>query len=882
MQKVKIIILSLILVSGIFFYAKYAQRSIGISEYEKMEEGEGDSDYEKEEHEGKGPSGAFQSMQFINEMRSYPDKDIPQDKFFQAFEYSRDNMRDFNSVNQSQNDAVNTWESMGPNNIGGRSLALAVHPTDTNIIFIGSSSGGMWKSTTGGIGASAWAQINTGYPSLAVSSIIIDKNNPNIIYIGTGENYGYQYSQNGLDVRVTRGMYGIGILKSTDGGNTWTKSLDWAYNNQRGVWKVAFNPLNSNVIYSATSEGIFKFNGSSWVNVLNTKMVMDLEVHPTDSNIVYASVGNLTNNAPLPDVGLYKTTNAGLNWVKLSGGLPATWTGKTTIEIFRNNPNIICASVANDLSYIGYYKSTNAGTNWTSINTAVPIGNQGWYNNGHIIKPDDANKILIGTLNVEKSTNGGTSFTTKSDWSAWNEGATPPGEPEGPSNFVHADVHEFVTNPKDLNKVYILADGGLYRSNDFGETFYSCNGGYITSQFYNGFANSYQDSNWALGGLQDNRGAVFQGANNWYKTFVGDGMWSAVNSQNDNICYIEYTYGALYKSTNRGLSWSTIPPPNSGNASNYCFVTPFVCAKSNPNILYIGGTGIYKSTVGGGSWQGPYGAAVFGGNKILSMAVSYTNPDTLYAATVPGTAAAGVFRSVNGGVNWTSVTGTLPNRYPTDLTVNPNNSKEVFITFGGFGTSHIFRSTNSGTNWSDISGNLPDIPHQSVTVDPLYPQNIYVGNDLGVYVSTNGGNMWYEFKTGMPYAMVFDLTISYPNRKLRATTYGNGIWQRDLIQNPVSVGNNNSVVKSFKLYQNYPNPFNPATKIKFDLNKPAFVDIKIYDMKGSEIKNIYSRYESAGTHETPFDASSLTSGVYFYSILVNGTRTDTKKMMLVK
>jgi hypothetical protein len=318
-------------------------------------------------------------------------------------------------------------------------------------------------------------------------------------------------------------------------------------------------------------------------------------------------------------------------------------------------------------------------------------------------------------------------------------------------------------------------------------------------------------------------------------------------------------------------------------SGSFCFVTPYVCSKSNPNVLYIGGSQLYKSTNGGTEWSGPFGGSVFGGTRLLSMAVSYTNPDTLYVGSAPtSTILGGVFRSVNGGVNWSNITDILPNRYPTDITVNPNNSKEVIVTFGGFGTGHVFRSTNSGNSWTNISGNLPDLPHQCVVMDPLFSQNIYVGNDLGVYVTTNSGTNWYEYRTGMPYALIFDLTISYPNRKLRATTHGNGIWQRSLVQNPIGIGNPHTVVKNFKLYQNYPNPFNPSTKIKFDLNKPAFVDIKVYDIKGAEIKNVYSHYDNTGSYETQFNASGLTSGVYFYSIFVNGIRTDSKKMLLVK
>ena len=160
-------------------------------------------------------SGALESMQWMNQIRAYPDVDIPAEKYYQAFEYSKNNLTEIESDNVN----VDNWVSLGPNNVGGRSLCAAVHPVDTAVIFMGSASGGLWKTTTGGVGANAWTLINTGYPSLAVSSIAIDSTNPNIMYIGTGENYGYQYSvNNGVNVRVTRGMYGIGILKTTNGG----------------------------------------------------------------------------------------------------------------------------------------------------------------------------------------------------------------------------------------------------------------------------------------------------------------------------------------------------------------------------------------------------------------------------------------------------------------------------------------------------------------------------------------------------------------------------------------------------------------------------------------------------------------------------------------
>jgi hypothetical protein len=825
--------------------------------------------------------GILAALQFMSEIRAYPDADIPQDKYFKAFEYSQ------SELSSAFDKSADTWTSIGPNNIGGRSIALAVHPLDTSIVFIGSASGGLWKSTTGGIGANAWTLINTGYPSLAVSSIAIDSVNPNIMYIGTGENYGYQYSvNNGVNLRLTRGMYGIGILKTVNGGLTWTKSLDWTYNNQRGVWKVMINPKNPNIIYTATSEGVFKsYNaGGSWTNVLNYSMAMDMLINTTDTNIVYVSVGNLSNNIPNANVGIYKSTNGGTSWTKLAGGLPSTWSGKASLAMFRGNPNYIYANIANDITaYVGYYKSTNGGTTWTVGSTSVPSGNQGWYNQAHWVKANDPNSILLGTLNVEKSTNGGTSFTTKSSWSAWNTGATPPGQPEGPSNFVHADVHYYTDNPKDPNKIYIAADGGLYRSNNFGDTFFSCNGGYVTSQFYATLGNSFTDSIFCIGGLQDNRAAFYQGTTAWYKTFGGDGFCSQVSSQNPQVCYTEYTYGDIAKSSNGGSVLNYLNNiPNSGDETYYCFNTPFIVCPSNPNVLYVAGTDFYKSTNAGTSFSSSL--QNFNGGKALSMATSWLSVDTIYVGAAPGGSAnAAVWRSLNGGTTWTNITGSLPNRYPTRMVTNPYKASEVYITYGGFGTGHLYKSTNAGTTWVNLTNNLPDVPTQSVFVDPLFPNNVYAGNDLGVYASTNSGLAWGEYKRGMPYSIVFDLSYVPTGRKLRAATHGSGIWEIKLMSSPTAIQNENEgIPSSFKLYQNYPNPFNPVTSIKFDLPKNTDITLKVYDISGKEVKSLLNEYKNAGSYSVNFDAGYLSSGVYFYQLKSGSKLLAARKMMLLK
>jgi len=841
-------------------------------------------------------SGALESLQFMSQVRAYPNIDIPQEKFYQAFEYSKNYLAEANQDNVTDN----SWTSIGPNNVGGRSLFLAIHPVDTGTIFIGSASGGLWKSTTGGLGANAWTYINTGYPSNAVSCISIDSLNPNTMYIGTGECYGYQYSvNNGVNVRVTRGMYGIGILKTTDGGTTWTKSLDWSYNNQRGIWRVIINQRNHNILYAATTEGVYKsYNaGTSWNQILNYPMVMDLILNAGDTTTLIASVGDLSNDVPNSNTGIYRSTNSGSSWTKISDGthgLPTSWSGKSVLCAYQPNPSMIYASISNDPSnqsnsYVGLYMSVDNGNTWTlKYSNASFMTNQGWYNNAFTIKGNDVNSILLGNLDVYRSTNGGSSFTQMSNWQAWINGATPPGQPEGgtATNFSHADQHYLCSNPKDPNKIYSITDGGLYRSNDFGTTYYSCNGGYVTTQFYASLGQSYTDSVFCVGGLQDNRAVFYQGTTAWYKTFQGDGFCSAVNSQNNSICYTEYSYGDISRSANGGVSWTDIAPPFSGSESNCCFCSPYVVCRTNPLVIYAGGTSIYKSTTGQGSWQGPYGS--FGGRKVLSLAVSNNGTDTLYCGVIPPTVTstlrASVFKSVNGGTSWTEMAAdstVLPNRYPTGIHIDWSNANTAYVTFGGFNAGHVYKTVNGGVNWTNITGNLPDVPTHCVITDPLFPSNVYIGNELGVYFTTNNGANWTEYRTGMPYTLVFDLKVVLANRKLRAVTHGNGIYERKLYQNPLGINDNGDTPEEYKLSQNYPNPFNPHTRIDYSIPKSGVVTLKVYNLLGKEVSTLVSENKSAGSYSIIFNGSNLTSGIYFYR-LTAGNYIETRKMLLIK
>ncbi len=741
-------------------------------------------DHDSNEERSGDAWGAFQ---WWYAQRALPYDSIPQGAFQKAVSYAKTKMKKESPYSKTAGSPP-PWVSLGPNNVGGRVLSLAVNPNSPNIVWAGSASGGLWKSTTGGAGANAWSLINTGYNTLSVSTIALNPANPNIMYIGTGEISLYHRPLDG--VQGARSSYGMGVLKSTDGGNSWAQtSLTFTFSQIIAVEKVLINPLNPNTIFAATSEGTYRSQnaGSTWTQVNSVLMAMDVVINPVDTTILFASHGSYNSSS---NPGLYKSTNGGTAWTQLTNGLPSSNFGRTSLAISPTTPSVVYAGIANGSSQtiVGLYKTTDNGLSWSGVSNINYVGSQGWYANVVAVHPTIPDTVYCAGLDIYKSTNGGSSLISKSDWTAGYTGTIPPGGAEGTSSYVHADHHAIALDPTNPRVMYFGCDGGVFKSTNGGESFFGCNGGFVTTQFYPNFANSFNDTTIGLGGLQDNGALKYIGSASWSKVDVGDAGWSAINPLNNNIMYDEYLYLTLKKTTTGGTGFSSITnglPTGSGVAN---FLAPFVLSPSSPNILYAGNLNVYKTTDEGNSWFAPNGGSNLNGTPVACIGVSWTSPDTLIAAT--GTGALGVipnfsvYRSINGGQTWTNVTGSLPNRYPTDIEFDPTNSSIAYLTYSGYGTPHVFKTTNVGLTWTDITSNLPDIPHQSVTVDPFFPDNIFVGTDLGVFHSSDAGGSWEDFNNGMPPAMILDLSFSRNNKALRAATFGNGVYQRILNWSP--------------------------------------------------------------------------------------------------
>jgi hypothetical protein len=267
------------------------------------------------------------------------------------------------------------------------------------------------------------------------------------------------------------------------------------------------------------------------------------------------------------------------------------------------------------------------------------------------------------------------------------------------------------------------------------------------------------------------------------------------------------------------------------------------------------------------------------------MAIAPTSQDTVFVGTVPGTGRVHVFRTTNGGANWTNVTSTLPNRYPLDIAIDPRDARIVYVAFGGFDTTRIAKSTDCGTTWQDIGGSLPNVPATAVAIDPFNTNHLYAGSDLGVFVSTDAGGSWTGFNTGLFEAVVVgDLVISPSNRSIRLASHSNGVFTRKLLYTSPTVveGNGEEAPQEFVLEQNYPNPFNPVTRIPYTLSARAHVRLSVLDVTGRTVATLVDGTNEVGLHLAEFDASLLSSGVYFYRLEAGGKFVRTRKALLLR
>jgi PKD repeat protein len=639
----------------------------------------------------------------------------------------------------------------------GRIECIEFHPTNDQIIWIGAHSGGFWKTTNGGAN---WSTTTDQLPSIGISDIVVHPSDPNTLYISTGDRDGTN-------------TFSIGVLKSTNAGETWSQTgLIHQIQQNVVINELLINPVNPNILFVASTMGIFKTTdgGDNW-NIVANGNFKDITYKAGDPDVIYTSTFNLIGGARL-----YKSEDAGNTFTEITNtGLTPSQTVRISIAVSPADPNVVFIIACGrfpDTKFIGLYKSTNNGDNWVrtiSGNTLnilgrSPYGNddysQGWYNLSIAVSRTNINEIYTGGINMWKSMDGGY------NWQILTH-ETPnilPGV-----QYMWVDHHELKINPLN-DSVYDANDGGLYKSTDNGDNWADLSDGLEVLQIYR-IGTSASDTNVAVVGCQD-QFAMYKTSEGWGALFTGEAGEHFIDYNNPAIVYSSGYGGGLLRSEDGGVSFATITPQGIGSD---IWLQPFIMHPSNSNTLYFAHNDVYKSINKGDNWV-KISNNLTGGALLTSLEVSASNDNYIYTSTQND-----IWCSHNGGISWNTIRTGLPNGIITDISISNNAPEKVWVTFGGFIEGQkIYYSDDAGSTWTNITLNLPNLPVNCATTQVGSLNAIYIGTDVGIYYKDDNHPNWMNYSTGLPNVIVNEMEINYASGKLRAGTYGRGLWESDI------------------------------------------------------------------------------------------------------
>jgi hypothetical protein len=745
----------------------------------REEEGEEEEDGEENELQ----SGAARQLNGWYQAKAYPEPGNLSAKYQAAWQEHLDLQR----KSLPKRVAAANWTSLGycqdgGTRIGGRIVCMAIDPNNTDNLWVGSASGGIWRSTNAG---ASWSSVTTNLPVLGVSSILVDPSNSNTIYAGTGEVYHTEVGVMGHNVWKTRGTYGIGIIKSTNNGGTWTQVMTKTSDELFAIQSMAFLPGNSNTVFACATDGLYRsINGGVFEKIYTGINVRDIAINPSNTDQIVISVGNMTNATK----GIFRTTNgsnASPTWTQITSGLPASYQGHIKLDNAGSGMLVASIGVSSGTSN-EIYRSTNFGSSWTVQGTTNHCSYQFWFAHTVGVNPFFTDSIIYGGVNIYRQA----LTTSRSSISG-----------------LHSDHHDIKFDPVRRGTVYVCNDGGVYKSTNGGANFSAVNNGLNATQFYASLGVSKTNANLMVGGLQDNGQVVYNGTNWIAPTGAGgDGTACAVHPSNNNIVLACRDARAIKRSTNGGSSFGELSGSSWAFAgdSRTAFVAPIAFAPSNGSIVYQasdnihisndGGASFSNNALGGGAPPTSPGSYIEQRHKTaIALAVSPTNSSKLYVSTSPFAQADNDVNTiyVNGTPNifktttpatvpYGSIKGSLPDRFVMDFAISRYNDDSVYVVLGGFGASHVYLTPDGGVTWNSISAGLPNVPFNAILIDPVNPKVIYAGSDFGVYVSPDRGQTWLDYNTGFWDAtLIMDLQVD-ANNKLIAATHGKGVFRTDL------------------------------------------------------------------------------------------------------
>ena len=692
------------------------------------------------------------------------------------------------------------FRSIGPAFTSGRIADFAVNPKNKSEWFVAVASGHIWKTTNNG---TTFEPVFDNYGAYSTSCVVYDPNNTFVLWAGTGEN-NHQRSLG----------YGNGVYKTIDGGKTWK---NMGLKDSRQIGKILIDPRSSDIVYVAAEgsvwgaggdRGLYKTTdgGKNWKKILEISEntgVNNIIMDPRNPDVLYASSEQrrrhvFTKIGGGPETAIYKSTNAGETWDKLTSGLPGVDMGGIGLAISPVNPDIVYAIIeaAGDAS--GLYRSNDRGASWQKMSGHVA---QGQYYNEIYCDPKDPDKVY----SVET-----VSQVTEDGGKTW--------KPVG-NNKRHVDDHAMWIDPDDTKHFFIGGDGGIYETFNMGADFIFKSNLSVT-QFYRVQVDNSLPFYYVYGGTQDNnsmggpsRSVRGEGvlSDDWFVTNGGDGFWSQIDPINPDIVYAESQYGGMVRYDRKSQESVDIrPEPRQGEDSyKWNWNTPLIISPHSHTRIYCTANKVFRSDDMGNSWQvisddltakidrntwpvmGKYwpsdavqkdnSTSLYG--TIISFDESPVKEDLLYAGTDDGL----IQVTEDAGKNWRKIDkfpGIPENTYVSDIFASRFDENVVFASFDNILRDdfkpYILKSTDKGKSWVSIAGNLPENGTiHTILQDFINPDLLFVGTEFGCYFTVDGGKNWIKLSSGIPDVQVRDMTIQKRENDLVLATFGRGFYILD-------------------------------------------------------------------------------------------------------
>ncbi len=648
------------------------------------------------------------------------------------------------------------WFNIGPfqsrgNYAGiGRVNCVAFSPVDTNTLYIGAASGGVWKTTDLG---QHWTPLGDFNMALGVADIVVENHGgDDIVYLGTGDKDHWD-------------TYSIGVLKSTDGGQTWNKTgLSWKLTDYAMVYRILKDPNDDNKLWVATNKGLFKTNDAgNTFHKIDAHHFREIEFQPGSDQRMYA--GDSWG-------GIFYSTDGGESWTQVidESGNNAK---RVAIAVSADSANVVYGIiVASDNGLYGVYRSNDNGKTFKVVQDTINLlgwncsgsdsKGQGWYDLVLVADPHDANTVYVGGVNNWISHDGGHHWKIANHWSSTCADQ---------NEIVHADKHYMAFQPK-TDALFECNDGGIYKSPD-GKHWTDLTNGLAISQIYRLSASATVPDE-VINGLQDN-GTKLLSSDTWNDVMGGDGMDCQIDYTDVNTQYGETPNGAIERTTDH---WDHSKDISSGLTGSGAWVTPYVLDPVDHKTLYIGYQDVFKSTDQGDNWTK---LSKWNGKELRSLAVAPSDTKYIYAASHTI-----IYKSEDGGKTWKDITANLPVNYAyiTYIAVKNDDPNTVWVTLGGFNDLGVFKTDNGGESWENISTGLPEIPVNCIIQNTAKKDTVelYAGTDMGVFVQ-QGLSRWIPFNGNLPKVIVNDLDIQYDGKgsgTLFAGTFGRGLWSSPL------------------------------------------------------------------------------------------------------